>query len=108
MRRVVRYPRFLLDTEEAALRIAEDSTEFALRFLDAIEASADLLARSPYVGARVLPETPRTKGWRVIAVRRFRNYLIYYRVLDDQVELIRVIHGARDQKATIAEDAPVP
>jgi plasmid stabilization system protein ParE len=34
-------------------------------------------------------------------MRRFRNYLIYYRVLDDRVELVRAVHGARDQHTAL-------
>ena len=34
----------------------------------------------------------------MIAVKRFRNYLIYFRLLDGRVELVRLVHGARQQQ----------
>ena len=101
MRQIVRFPQFVIDAERIALHLANESVESALRFLDSVEASVELVGRSPYViiyfacgisqvlasvelvgrspyvGGRVMPETPQTKGWRVMTVRRFRNFLIY-------------------------------
>ena len=101
MRQIVRFPQFLSDAKEIALHIATDSSESALRFLDAVDACVELLRRSPHIGSRITPETPQTKGWRVVTVRRFRNYLIYYRLVNDRVELVRIVHGARDQSAAL-------
>ena len=30
------------------------------------------------------------------AIKGFRRYLIFYRLIDSEVEILRVIHGARD------------
>ena len=36
-------------------------------------------------------------------IKRYRNYLVMYRPLDDGVEIIRVLHGARDLAAAMRE-----
>jgi toxin ParE1/3/4 len=38
---------------------------------------------------------------RVIAIGRFRNYLIFYRRTNDEVEVLRVLHGARDIRSIL-------
>jgi toxin ParE1/3/4 len=39
---------------------------------------------------------PEFESVRVWHVRGFRNYLIFYRPIDNGVEVVRVLHGARD------------
>jgi len=33
---------------------------------------------------------------RVFPVKSFENYLVFYRPIRDGIEVVRVIHGARD------------
>jgi plasmid stabilization system protein ParE len=33
--------------------------------------------------------------------RRFRNYLVFYRTTSDGIEILRVLHGARDLGAAM-------
>jgi toxin ParE1/3/4 len=45
---------------------------------------------------------------RLIEVRKrsvigFRNYLVFYRVDSGRVEIIRVLHGARDISAILSD-----
>jgi toxin ParE1/3/4 len=35
-------------------------------------------------------------GLRFLPITKFPTYLLFYRPLDDGIELIRVLHGARD------------
>ncbi|MBW4663391.1 MAG: type II toxin-antitoxin system RelE/ParE family toxin [Chroococcus sp. CMT-3BRIN-NPC107] len=37
-------------------------------------------------------------------MKGFKNYLVFYRLKDSKVEIIRVIHGARDIAAILDED----
>lgn len=41
---------------------------------------------------------PRLSGLRWLQVRGFDNYLVFYRTTNDEVEIIRVLHGLRDIK----------
>jgi toxin ParE1/3/4 len=39
---------------------------------------------------------PNLQSLRQHSVRRFRNYIIFYLPTDDGIEVVRVLHGARD------------
>ena len=38
-----------------------------------------------------------------LRVRFYRDYVIYYRFNDDEVIIVRVVHGSRDARALIGE-----
>jgi len=81
------------DIDEIAFRIAIDNSSVALRWVDLVAETCDRLATQPDMGA-----TFRTNRWK--SGRRFPvgNYIIYYRPIDDGVEIVRVVHGAREQR----------
>lgn len=89
--RVVRRPKFLDDISEAYVWIAPDSEKAAERLLDRIEATIGRLARYPLIGA---PRDTLAEGLRSIRVRPFRH-LIFYRLQEDEIVLVRLLHGAR-------------
>lgn len=95
---VQRTPQARADLSEIADRIAGDDLSAALRFLDAAEAFSTLL-RSPDLGSLGEFQSPRLKGVRRWRVDGFEKYLVFYRVHDVGIEVIRVIHGARDIEA---------
>jgi toxin ParE1/3/4 len=49
-------------------------------------------------------QAPRLTGLRVFPVRGFPKHLIFYRQVADGIELVRVLHGARDVAAILAEE----
>lgn len=46
----------------------------------------------------------RQAGLRRWPIPGFRNYLIFYRPMENGVEIVRVLHGARDIAAALEED----
>jgi len=44
------------------------------------------------------------KGMRMWLVSGFSNYLIFYRPKEDMLQILRVIHGARDYMAIFEND----
>jgi toxin ParE1/3/4 len=77
------------DLIEIWLSIATDNPAAADRLLDTIERTCRRLARSPHLG----PARPDlAAGLRYLPVGR---YLILYREVDNGVEIVRIIHGAR-------------
>ncbi len=84
-----------LDDQAAYLAI-EASLETALRFYDAASTSFDRIASMPGIGERWQSTNPRLTELRVWRVDGFQKHLIFYRLADDGVEIIRVLHGARD------------
>ena len=79
------------DLERIAEYIAEQSVETALKFVRELREKCESLADAP----RGYPLVPRHEH---LGIRRrpFGNYLIFYRVGPDAIEVVHILHGARD------------
>lgn len=94
--RVVKTPRAKIDLAEAAEYIAADNLDAALGFLDAAERDCAFLARTPGAGANrdfLHKDLAEVRSW---PIGRFKNDLIFYRPTPKGIEVLRVLHGARD------------
>ena len=78
------------DLEGIVRHIAEENLDAAFRIEDRIVAAVDRLARFPKLG-RV------GSRWeaRELAIPR-TSYLAFYRLVEDRVEVLRIVHGAQD------------
>jgi toxin ParE1/3/4 len=72
------------------------SVDVARRFLRACNVSFQALAQMPELGAERAFRNPCWSTVRAWPVKGFERYLIFYRPLPDGVEILRLIHGARD------------
>jgi plasmid stabilization system protein ParE len=79
--------------------IARDSVLHAIAFVDRIVESTETLLRSPQIG-RVVPEFNQQNLREVI----FRGYRIVYLLQDNEVIILRVVHGARDLLALVRSE----
>jgi toxin ParE1/3/4 len=77
--RVIRRPRAVADLIDHYAYIARDRIEAAERFLRAAGQTFDLIARYPMIGRAWESDDPRLAGIRVYPMRRYRNYLVFYR-----------------------------
>lgn len=103
--RVVVRPRARLDLDEAAAYIQERSSpERAIRFLREASSTFALLATMPGAGTRFAPHSPLYEGLRYLPISRHRNHVVFYRPLEDGVEIVRVLHGARDVADALADE----
>jgi toxin ParE1/3/4 len=91
------------DLVEIAAFIAEDNPEAAQAFLDAAEASFEFIASMPSVGRAYRVQSPAAMGMRVWRVEGFEHYLILYRAVVYRIEIVRVLHGARDIEGLFRE-----
>ncbi|HNR32077.1 MAG TPA: type II toxin-antitoxin system RelE/ParE family toxin [Candidatus Hydrogenedentes bacterium] len=101
MRAVIR-PLAVRDLEEQAAYIARDNPQAAVRFLDAARRTVDFLMRNPNVGGP-RPAGIRLKDIRMWPVSRFERDLVFYRVVYNQLEVVRILHSARDIPGIFAE-----
>ena len=83
--------------EAASLAVAD-------RFIAETEKSCSRLARMPGIGSRWEDKDPELTEVRVFPVSKFKNYLIYYRPIAGGIEVLRVIHGARDTRRLFGSD----
>jgi len=96
-------PRANQDLDEHYLYIRRDSPQAAVRLLQAADSTFRQLARMPQLGGVYPVERPDLAGLRVWQVKGFRNYLIFYRPIEGGIEVVRVLHAARDTTAALEE-----
>lgn len=94
--RVVRRPLAVADLIELADYIAQDSLDAAERFLGAADAEFERLASMPQMGEACWFFEGAASELRYWPVPKFAKRLIFYRPLEDGVEIVRVLHSARD------------
>jgi toxin ParE1/3/4 len=88
--RVWRHPKAQDDLLEIWLHIAKDNVAAADRLLDRIASRCAGLADFPEIGPA---REDIGRGVRVLTVG---NYLVLYRANRERVDIVRVVHGARD------------
>ncbi len=84
------------DLTEAYLYVGADSPDAAERLLDAVGEAVTFLLENPYAGSPRGFRSPRALDVRSWAPRGFPNHLIFYRLVGDDLEIVRFLHGARD------------
>ena len=90
----------IADLESIADWIAADSPERALDFIQLLRSRCLQLADMP----RAYPLIPRYES-QGIRRRPVGDYLIFYRLTDNVVEVVHVLHGARDYEALLLPTA---
>lgn len=92
--------RFRLEAEadllEIALYVAQDNVERARKLVARLRARVTILRTLPHAG-RLRPEFG--DGIRNLVER---PYIILYRLIGDDAEIVALLHGARDLPAALA------
>ncbi len=84
----------ILDIIENAEYIAQDDIDAAARFVNAVDEAINLIAKSPGIGViRKVGKAPVMRMW---VLKGFPNSLVFYRATSTEINVIRVIHSARD------------
>ena len=78
--------------------------EMALRFYDAAGDTFGQIARMPGMGERRESSDSRLAGLRVWRIQGFTTHLVFYRQANGMVEIVRVLHSARDIDRILSED----
>jgi plasmid stabilization system protein ParE len=77
--------------------LANANEEIADRYLDAVEATCQLLRRHPLIGPRGGFSHPKLRDWRfVVVLRPFQKHILFYEIAGGDVLLRRAMHGHRD------------
>jgi toxin ParE1/3/4 len=76
--------------------IGQNSPASAERFLNATERTFRQLEERPGLGHRYLSSNRRLAGVRVWSIKGFPNHLIFYRPINSGIEILHLLHGARD------------
>jgi toxin ParE1/3/4 len=90
MKTIIKSPQYEQDITAIWVQIAQHNAEAAERVVMAIEDRIDMLASFPRLGTpcpHLAPGLRRTQ---------WRSYLIYYRLRNDMVEVVRALCGRRE------------
>ncbi len=105
MRGLYVLPRADADVDEAAEYYAErGSLEVALRFLSAVQAAYHFICENPEAPPRGQYRSVALQGIRWWRVPGFERHLVFYRLTGDCVQIVRVLHGARDIETVFEAD----
>ena len=96
MSRILKTRQAFGDLEEIVDYIAADSPQHARRFLGAVECAFDRIASMPRLGRVWSRKQKRLAGIRVWSLPEFKHFLIFYRPIEGGVEILRVLHCARN------------
>jgi len=90
-------PKAEEDLNDIAHYILENNFEAALRFVDEVERTCTQLAEMPDMGRAFHARNPALKDMRMMRVSKvYSSHLIFYRQTKKGIEVIRIVHGARD------------
>ena len=84
-------PQAVSDLESICDFIALDSKQYALLFAQGVVESLEELEAHPRIG-RVVPEYQE----ECLRERLYQNYRLVYELVEDNIEIVAIVHGARD------------
>jgi toxin ParE1/3/4 len=93
---VAKTPQAEADLLDHFTFIGADRPAAAFRFIEAANKAFQSLARMPGMGGKWQGGRRQTRGLRVWPIPRFRKYLIFYRELENGIEVVRVLYGSRN------------
>lgn len=89
-------PQAWEDVDEVAAYIEKGSPSSAIRFFDACWETFEQLSEHPGIGPEVEDIDQEWHGLRKWAIHGFLNYIVFYRISQDRLEIVHVHHGAQD------------
>lgn len=98
MARVTRRPLAAADILDIWDHIAEDSIEQADRWVDKLDEKFRLIATQPLMGRA------RNELAAHVCSFPFGRYVIFYEPIEDGIDIVRVLHSARDIDAVFGDD----
>jgi toxin ParE1/3/4 len=96
--RIIRSPQAREDLIGIGAYIASYNETAAERLINRIEKRMRLLAKFPHSGTQRPDLAP---GLRCVSVRK---YILFFRPIEGGIELVRVLHGARDYESLFREE----
>jgi len=95
--KIIIRPQAALDLYDQAIYLARHaSPETADRYLKCANDTFKAIARRPSMGRTSKYLNPSLSHTRLFRVQKFHKHVIFYCALKKAVEIIRVVHGARD------------
>ena len=95
---IVKAPGFLSDAElQFEWYLDKAGEDIARRYLSALDETLRRLAHQPFLGRKCRFRSDALKALRCqVVARPFDTHLVFYRVEGESLQVVRVMHGARD------------
>jgi toxin ParE1/3/4 len=87
--------------EQADWYAARSGRGVARRWENAVASAISFIIRRPAAGSSCTFSAPELKGVRRMSISRFPRHLLFYRFDEDEVFILRVVHGARDLEPAV-------
>jgi toxin ParE1/3/4 len=84
------------DLEECVAYLSQDNVKAAHRFYMQVYHTLESVCEFPGIGSTLKVDLEIADGIRKFPVKGYEDYLIFYREYDTHIEVIRILHGARD------------
>jgi plasmid stabilization system protein ParE len=86
------------DLEDIASYLQEEAgTAIVLRFLDAVDRTADLLRITPYIGPALHTASPRHPNVRRLPLSHpVERWMLFYEPSSTEIRIDRILHSAQD------------
>ena len=82
--------------EQSEWYAVQSGRTLARRWEKAVQSAVKLAERRPVAGTQCQFEPPELTGMRRIPISGFSRHLLFYLFNDEEVFIVRVVHGARD------------
>lgn len=97
-------PRAVRDIDEQAAYLARHASEaVAVRFLGVLAEVMLRIMEMPELGPKWESDVPALRDLQFWIPKKFKNHMVFYRVAGDCIEIVRVLHGARDLERYLQE-----
>jgi toxin ParE1/3/4 len=104
-RKVTIRPRAAGEIEDIAYYLdVKAGPEVAARFRTAVTSAIKKIRTMPGIGSPRYTTNPTLAGLRMVILPGFGNYLLFYLTPEGGVDIVRVLHGARDIDSLLSEE----
>jgi toxin ParE1/3/4 len=104
MPRLLKRAGVIQELIDIATYISADNLDAGDRFLYAAEATFQQIAKLPGIGKLSGFTHPRLTQVRQYPVKGFKNYLIYYQIQGEIIDVMHVFQGARNISAILQQE----
>ncbi|MCI0360896.1 MAG: type II toxin-antitoxin system RelE/ParE family toxin [Planctomycetaceae bacterium] len=102
-RKFIVRPLAEIDQATHFLFLGKRNPAVAHRFLDAMAAALARIRKDPGFGVKLNIPRHEAQDVRFYRPNRFESYVLLFRVTDDSIIVLRILHGSQDIDAALSE-----
>jgi toxin ParE1/3/4 len=105
MAQLIKRAVVIQDLIDIATYISRDNLDAGDRFLYAAEVTFQQIAKLPQIGKLSGFSHPKLAQIRQYPVKGFKNYLIYYQIQGEAIDVVHVLQGSRDIASILQQES---